>query len=108
MNVLWICADQQRYDTLGCYGNPSNVNHRDPLAFATMVRDERHKLTRVHDRDHKHKIICELYDLELDPSETVNQSENPEYADAKTRLLGLMCDRMAETCDPLPLRKSFW
>ncbi|MBN2450751.1 MAG: sulfatase-like hydrolase/transferase [Lentisphaeria bacterium] len=22
MNVLWICTDQQRFDTLGCYGNP--------------------------------------------------------------------------------------
>lgn len=21
-NILWLCADQQRFDTLGCYGNP--------------------------------------------------------------------------------------
>ena len=21
-NVLWLCSDQQRFDTLGCYGNP--------------------------------------------------------------------------------------
>ena len=21
-NILWICTDQQRYDTLGCMGNP--------------------------------------------------------------------------------------
>lgn len=21
MNLLWICTDQQRFDTLGCYGN---------------------------------------------------------------------------------------
>lgn len=20
-NILWICTDQQRFDTLGCYGN---------------------------------------------------------------------------------------
>ena len=20
-NILWICSDQQRWDTLGCYGN---------------------------------------------------------------------------------------
>ena len=20
-NILWICTDQQRWDTLGCYGN---------------------------------------------------------------------------------------
>lgn len=22
MNILWICTDQQRWDSLGCYGNP--------------------------------------------------------------------------------------
>lgn len=22
MNILWICTDQQRFDSLGCYGNP--------------------------------------------------------------------------------------
>ena len=21
-NILWLCTDQQRFDTLGCYGNP--------------------------------------------------------------------------------------
>ena len=21
-NILWICSDQQRFDSLGCYGNP--------------------------------------------------------------------------------------
>jgi arylsulfatase len=21
-NILWICTDQQRWDTLGCYDNP--------------------------------------------------------------------------------------
>ena len=20
-NILWLCSDQQRWDTLGCYGN---------------------------------------------------------------------------------------
>ncbi len=22
LNILWICSDQQRWDMLGCYGNP--------------------------------------------------------------------------------------
>lgn len=30
-NILWICSDQQRYDTLGCYGNSfvttPNIDH---------------------------------------------------------------------------------
>lgn len=32
-NILWICTDQQRYDTLGCYGNPFvHTPHLDALA----------------------------------------------------------------------------
>ncbi|GLX70667.1 sulfatase family protein [Paenibacillus glycanilyticus] len=32
-NILWICTDQQRYDTLGCYGNEwVNTPHIDSLA----------------------------------------------------------------------------
>lgn len=32
-NVLWICTDQQRYDSLGCYGNPFvHTPHIDRLA----------------------------------------------------------------------------
>lgn len=32
-NILWICTDQQRFDTLGCYGNTFvNTPHLDGLA----------------------------------------------------------------------------
>ncbi|OGV67334.1 MAG: hypothetical protein A3K19_01920 [Lentisphaerae bacterium RIFOXYB12_FULL_65_16] len=32
-NILWICSDQQRWDTLGCYGNPFVATpHLDRLA----------------------------------------------------------------------------
>lgn len=32
-NILWICTDQQRWDTLGCYGNNFvNTPHLDRLA----------------------------------------------------------------------------
>ena len=111
-------ADSHRGSVYCEYYN-ANINHRDPLAFTTMVRDDRYKLVRVHDRDKhdrdkkdkkdkKQSAVCELYDLESDPSETFNQADNPEYAAVKMRMLELMCDRMAETCDPLPFRKSFW
>ncbi len=34
-NILWICSDQQRKDTLGCYGNPfTNMPNLDRLAAA--------------------------------------------------------------------------
>jgi arylsulfatase A-like enzyme len=31
-NVLWICTDQQRWDTLGCYGGPADTPTLDRLA----------------------------------------------------------------------------
>ncbi len=32
-NILWLCSDQQRWDTLGCYGNPFvETPHLDRLA----------------------------------------------------------------------------
>ncbi len=32
-NILWVCTDQQRFDTLGCYGNPwVRTPHIDRLA----------------------------------------------------------------------------
>ena len=86
----------------------SNLNHRDPLAFLTMVYDGRYKFIKVHQKDQPMDCQGELYDLHADPAETVNQYENPVYADIKTRMLELLCDRMAQTCDPLPVRKSPW
>lgn len=49
---------------------------------ATMYRDRRWKLTVYHQKD-----ICELYDLENDPWEHSDLSENPDYATKKTDLL---------------------
>lgn len=86
----------------------SNIKHRNPLAFDTMVFDGRYKLVRVHDREHVMDCHGELYDLERDPRESFNQYENPEYLAEKVRLLELMADRMAETCDPLPVRQACW
>src|SRR3546814_12508451 len=32
-NILWVCTDQQRWDTLGCYGNDHvETPHLDRLA----------------------------------------------------------------------------
>ena len=37
-NVLWICSDQQRFDTLGCYGNPFvQTPNLDKLAAAGVL-----------------------------------------------------------------------
>jgi arylsulfatase A-like enzyme len=77
--------------------------HRDPTAWATMVRTRDHKLVRAHsDRS------GELYDLVVDPGETQNRWDDDDYAAVKADLLLRMCDRMAETADPLPLREADW
>ena len=37
-NILWICSDQQRFDTLGCYGNPFvQTPNLDKLAAAGVL-----------------------------------------------------------------------
>lgn len=37
-NILWICTDSQRWDTLGCYGNPFvHTPHLDRLAAGGVL-----------------------------------------------------------------------
>lgn len=36
-NILWLCTDQQRWDTLGCYGDPFvRTPHLDALAETSL------------------------------------------------------------------------
>ena len=93
----------------------SNIKHRDPKAFCTMVRTERYKLVKVHcapDNQNMsvadYGVIGELYDLEQDPNETYNRYNDPTYAQVKSEMLELLADRMAQTCDPLPVRRACW
>lgn len=40
-NILWICTDQQRYDTLGCTGNPLVATpHLDRLAAGGVLCEQ--------------------------------------------------------------------
>jgi len=77
--------------------------HEDPSAYATMVRNNRYKIVRIHGLGEG-----ELYDLKKDPGEIHNCWDNKEYSEVKTVMLELMCDRMAWTIDPKPLRKAWW
>jgi len=77
--------------------------HRSPQAHATMVRTDRYKLVVAHGLG-----SGELYDLEEDPRETRNLWNVPEFSGLKTQMLVRLCDRMAWTVDPLPLRRGGW
>ena len=52
-NILWLCTDQQRFDTLGCYGNPYvRTPHLDKLAaeltaYENFVRPHRSYLVNM-------------------------------------------------------------
>ncbi|MDA1142509.1 MAG: sulfatase-like hydrolase/transferase, partial [Planctomycetota bacterium] len=59
-NILWICSDQQRFDTLGCYGNSFvHTPHIDQLA-----QEGGYKIVVAHGLE-----TGELYDLHEDPKE---------------------------------------
>ena len=92
-----------------------NINHRDPKAFCTMVTNGRYKLIKVHASPDgipvdpaKYNAAGELYDLVNDPGEHYNLYDDPGYTGIKCEMLALLCDRMAQTCDPLPHRKASW
>jgi arylsulfatase len=96
----------------------SSMDHRDDVycehydvslkpgrdtAQATMVRTREHKLVVFHGEE-----TGELYDLSQDPGEHDNKWANPAYESIKGELLLRLCDRMAETIDPLPPRVAPW
>jgi len=99
--------DKHRESVYSEYYN-SNINHRHPLAFLTTVNDGRWKLTKVHSLEGTKQIVSELYDLKNDPFEHNNLYGNPDYLPEQARMLALLADRMAQTLDPLPVRKAFW
>ncbi len=53
-----------------------------------MVTDGRYKLSIYHDD------VCELYDLQTDPHELVNRSDDPEMKEHRERLTLELCRRM--------------
>jgi arylsulfatase A-like enzyme len=87
-------------DSLYCEYYNANFPH-DPRAYATMVRTHTHKLVRAHGRNEG-----ELYDLAHDPAELENLWFRPEHVRCRAELLALLSDRMAETVDPLPVRRG--
>ena len=69
----------------------------DPLAFLTMVRDDRRKIIAVHGHE-----TGELYDLHEDPAETRNRWDDPSYRDVRFSMLKRLADRVAWTWTRYP------
>ena len=89
-----------REDVMSEYLN-AMPTHKNPGAFLTMLRDRRYKLVRSHGDE-----LGELYDMENDPEETANLWETLEYEPVKNKMIKRLCDRIAFTCDPLPVREA--
>jgi len=68
-----------------------------------MVRTDRHKIVVDHGNNGG-----ELSDLDADPSESVNLWNDRASKDIKANMLLRLCNRMAWTVDPMPLRRAAW
>lgn len=77
----------------------ANPTHASVKKYATMVRTHTHKLVAVHGLPEG-----ELYDLKTDPSEHRNLWFDARHTELKAELLTRLCNRMAQTADPLPER----
>jgi arylsulfatase A-like enzyme len=77
--------------------HPPTVNPQ-----ATMVRTDTMKMVAVHGEEDE----GELYDLINDPTESHNLWFDPSYSTEKLKMYRRLCDRMAWTADPLPLRRA--
>ena len=89
-------ADAHR-DFVRCeYYNAINAKYNEPFtgSFATMLRDERHKLVVYHGHG-----IGELFDLDADPGEFDNLWDDPARQETKLGLLLQSFDALAFATD---------
>lgn len=99
-----VCPDMEpRGDDVHC----EYCNAGEPLdggrPWGTMLRTARHKVTVYHGTGEG-----ELYDLQADPFEKRNLWNAPGLSALKADPLNRLCDRMAQTVDPLPARPARW
>ncbi|MDF2961497.1 MAG: sulfatase [Paenibacillus sp.] len=95
--------NEQHRDDIYCEHYNASSKQNGIGGFATMVRTERYKLVSYHKRNEG-----ELYDLQQDPNETNNLWNDSRFAEVKLDMFERLCDRMAETVDPLPERLAVW
>lgn len=101
--LLTGAAGDSHHESVYCEYLNAMPWHRDPPAFATMVRTGRYKLVAAHSDN-----SGELYDLEEDPGEHYNRYRDGAYGNVKVELLERLLNHWSKTADPLPPRKSAW
>ena len=89
-------ADAHREFVRCEYYDAINAEFNEPFtgSYATMLRDERHKLIVYHGHG-----IGELFDLDADPGEFDNLWDDPAWQETKTRLLLQSFDALAFAAD---------
>jgi len=92
--------DQHREDVMSEYLN-AMATHKEPAAYSTMLRDGQYKLVCHHGES-----CGELYDMAKDPDETNNLWTVKEYESIRNKMIMRLCDRIAFSCDPLPVREG--
>lgn len=75
----------------------------DPPPMASCIRTGQYKLSYYHNLN-----VGELYDLQKDPGEVENLWTSRNVKDVRAEMTEKLLDRMIETVDPLPERKSAW
>ena len=81
----------------------NSFSFHDPIAYNTMVRDERYKVVVYHSSE-----LGELYDLETDPDEFDNLWDKPEHRELRFEMVKKCFDASVFTLDPLPVRRGKW
>ncbi|QQA43869.1 sulfatase [Pelagovum pacificum] len=94
-------AESDKQDVYCEYYNAMPWHPADVNPQATMVFDGRYKISLYHTDGE-----VELYDLETDPKERTNIWHDTGNDALKVKLLQRVCDRMAWTVDPLPVRRA--
>jgi arylsulfatase len=75
----------------------------DPPPMAACIRTGRHKLSY-----YRHLQTGELYDLEKDPGEVENLWASSNAKGVCVEMMQKLMERMIDTVDPLPERRSQW
>ena len=114
-NILWICTDQQRWDTVRALGNPqlrtpnldklveTGVAFTHAYCQSPICTPSRASFLTGYYPDTGHGL-GELFDMQEDPGEFTNLWDDPEHRDIRFELLTRSFDATAFAIDTGPPR----